>query len=46
MVHRGGDSMTGLYELAISQGAMFGGFFAIIIVSYLFFNAVLRDKSK
>jgi len=38
--------MTGIYEFAMHQAAMFGALFAIIMVSYVFFNAVLRDKSK
>lgn len=38
--------MTGIYELAIRQGAMFGGLFAITFVSYLVFNAFVGRKTK
>lgn len=38
--------MSGIYELAIRQGAMFGGLAMVMLVSYIVFNAVLGDKTK
>lgn len=38
--------MSGFYELAIRQGAMFGGLFVLIVVSYIVFNALLGKELK